>query len=79
MIPTFNDTAAEISAIASYAASLPGVDQLHLLPYHRLGQDKYKGLGRDYLMEGMEPPSGEKMQTLLEAAERSGLHCQIGG
>lgn len=79
VIPTFNDTAGEISAIASYAASLPGVEQLHLLPYHRLGQDKYKGLGRDYLMEGVEPPSSEKMQRLLEAAERSGLRCQIGG
>ncbi len=46
VIPTFNDTEEEIQEIAGYAASLPGVNKIHLLPYHRLGQDKYEGLGR---------------------------------
>ena len=50
VIPTFNDTVEEIRGIAEFADTLPGVEQLHLLPYHRLGQDKYVGLGRPYLM-----------------------------
>ncbi len=80
VIPGFNDRVDEIEAIASFAASLNGVKRLHLLPYHRLGQDKYDGLGRAYLMKEVLPPSNEQMQTLLEAAERvSGLQCQIGG
>ena len=59
---------------------IPGVEQLHLLPYHRLGQDKYVGLGRPYLMEGILPPTNEHMQTLKKAAESaSSLHVQIGG
>ena len=45
VIPFFNDTVEEIRGIAAFAASLPGVKELHLLPYHRLGQDKYEGLG----------------------------------
>ena len=79
VIPTFNDTEAEISAIGRFAASLPGVKKLHLLPYHRLGQDKYAGLGRNYLLPDLVPPTEEKMQTLLAAAQASGLACQIGG
>lgn len=79
VIPTFNDTEAEISAIARFAATLKGVHHLHLLPYHRLGQDKYASLGRPYGMEGIEPLSDMRMQTLLGAAERHGLICQIGG
>ena len=80
VIPTFNDTEEEIRAIARFANSLPGVRRLHLLPYHRLGQDKYKGLGREYLMEGEELILPEKMNRLLHAAEEaSGLLCQIGG
>ena len=50
-----------------FANTLPGVEQLHLLPYHRLGQDKYIGLGRPYLMEGILPPTNEHMQTLKES------------
>lgn len=80
VIPTFNDTAAEIGEIARYAAKLPGVKRLHLLPYHRLGQDKYEGLSREYLMKDIVPPSAEQMQMLLQTAVReSGLDCQIGG
>lgn len=79
VIPTFNNTPEEISAIARFAASLPGVEELHLLPYHRLGQDKYAGLGREYSLAGIEPMKQEYVERLLEAAEKSGLKCQIGG
>lgn len=80
VIPTFNDTVEEIQDIACFAATLPGVDKIHLLPYHRLGQDKYEGLGRDYLMDGIEPPSMEHMDTLKRAVHGvCKLDCQIGG
>ena len=80
VIPSFNDTVEEIRGIAEFADTLPGVEELHLLPYHRLGQDKYEGLGRKYLMDGMLPPEPEKMKTLKMAAESvSSLQVQIGG
>ncbi len=79
VIPGFNDKPAEIRAIARFAATLPGVSRLHLLPYHRLGQDKYAGLGRDYLMGDVLPPEPATMRYLLSVAEESGLFCRIGG
>ena len=80
VIPTFNDTEEEIAAIARFANSLPGVHRLHLLPYHRLGQDKYAGLGREYLMRDVPLLPEGKIERLLRAAEEaSGLACQIGG
>ena len=79
VVPGFNDTPEEIRAIAKIAASLPGVREHHLLPYHRLGSDKYKGLGRNYAMKTAEPPSRERMEYLLSVAEECGLRCQIGG
>ncbi len=75
----FNDTVAEISAIAAFAASLPGVRHLHLLPYHRMGEDKYTGLGREYGLSGIPPMDREHVLPLLEAAKKTGLICQIGG
>ena len=79
VIPGFNDTAEEIRAISHFARTLPGVKEHHLLPYHRLGQDKYAGLGRKYSLSDIEPPSREKMEYLLSIAETSGLKCKIGG
>lgn len=79
VVPTFNDTPGEIRAIAEYAKVLPGVEELHLLPYHRLGSDKYDGLDREYELKILEPPTNEKMQLLMEEARKSGLNVQIGG
>jgi pyruvate formate lyase activating enzyme len=79
VVPTFNDTANEIRAIAEYAKVLPGVEELHLLPYHRLGRDKYDGLNREYSLKEIEPLTNEQMQLLKEEALKSGLKVQIGG
>ncbi|MBQ8827516.1 MAG: glycyl-radical enzyme activating protein [Clostridia bacterium] len=79
VVPTFNATVDEIGDIARFAATLPNVKELHLLPYHRLGQDKYDGLGREYMLKGIEPLNNDDMQPLLAEAMKSGLKCQIGG
>jgi len=79
VIPTFNDTEEEIEAIARFVSGLPNVKELHLLPYHRLGQDKYKFLGRDYFLKDIEPIKDEKIEGLLNAAKRYPIEAQIGG
>ena len=78
-IPTFNETDGEILAIARFAASLPGVHELHLLPYHRLGYDKYVGLGREYAMGEIPSPSQARMETLRTLAASTGLNVTVGG
>ena len=80
-VPTFNATRGEIMDIARFADSLPNVTELHLLPYHRLGQDKYEGVGRHYSMADIIPPSNELMAELKEVAQAvcTKVHVQIGG
>ena len=78
-IPSFNDTEEEIGAIADFTKSLGGVKEIHLLPYHRLGYDKYEGLGREYGMGDVPSPSQEKMERLRTIAESRGLIAVIGG
>jgi pyruvate formate lyase activating enzyme len=55
------------------------VEEIHLLPYHRLGYDKYMGLGREYGMGDLTTPSAEKMERLRQVAEREGLRAILGG
>ena len=80
VIPTFNCSVKEIQDIAVFADQLQGVKKIHLLPYHRLGQDKYDGLGRTYELDALTPPSNERMLELKQAVQMvSHLDCQIGG
>lgn len=79
VVPTFNHLPEEIRAIAQFAKTLPGVKRMHLLPYHRLGQDKYTGLNRPYTLDGMKPPASQAMEELVHIVREEGLDCQIGG
>lgn len=79
VIPGFNDTIEEIGEIAKFTASLPNVNEIHLLPYHRMGKDKYDGLGRPYLMGDVPSPTSAKMQELLAVCKSYGLTTHLGG
>ncbi len=80
VIPGFNHTPEEIGEIAAFADSLPGVEDIYLLPYHRMGQDKYEGLGRVYELPHILPPEPEYMEMVKRKVETdTGLRCQIGG
>ncbi len=78
VIPKFNDTEHEIALIARFAVDT-GIKKMHLLPYHRLGTDKYAYLGRDYELKDLIPPSEQLMQRLAEVAQKQGLIVKIGG
>lgn len=79
VIPGFNDTPKELHDIAEFAASTLGVDEMHILPYHRLGYDKYIGLGRSYGMGDVPPPEKPKMEYLRNICASTGISCYIGG
>ena len=79
VIPGFNDTIKEITDIARFTKTLPGVNEIHLLPYHRFGEGKYAALGREYTMGDTSPPDDSAMKELKAAIVKTNLHCQIGG
>lgn len=79
VIPTFNNSLEEIAEIAKFTANLPKVKTLHLLPYHRLGQDKYEGLSREYELKELIPPDNGEMARLLCEAKKYFENSVIGG
>lgn len=48
VVPGFNDTQEELHRIIDFAASLQTCTELHLLPYHTLGTNKYNLLDMRY-------------------------------
>jgi pyruvate formate lyase activating enzyme len=59
LVPGWSDDAGEISEIASFAASLGNVERVDVLPFHQLGQFKWRELELDYALEGVAPPASE--------------------
>lgn len=70
VVPGFNDTPADIAAMAEFLATVPTVQSYELLPYHRFGEAKYAQLGRSYPMNGTLAPTLEQMAELGGIAAR---------
>lgn len=79
LIPGVNDSPESIAAIGEFAASLPNIIHLEILPYHLAGVEKYRRLEKDYALAGMVPPSQEKLDAVAEALRGYRLNIQVGG
>lgn len=78
LVPGFNDSLANISAACEFAREL-GIQRMDLLPYHRLGESKYRALGRDYEFLSVPKPQDTALQRLRELVLGYGIECEIGG
>ncbi len=77
LIPGFNNTIQEVSAIASHVASLDGVREMHLLPFHRLGLSKYAKLEREYSGETWIPPEMSSVRALAGKVQTRRLPVKV--
>ncbi len=79
LVPGFNDSPADIAATARFVASLPGVCQVNLLPYHPLGLHKSERLGTLSNLGAPVRPSAEALEESAEPFRSLGLNVKIGG
>lgn len=78
-IPGYNDDEKNIAATGAFAASLGNDVDVHLLPYHKLGESKNENLGHPFSL-GIEPPDNAHMEALAGIVRGQGVaHVQIGG
>jgi pyruvate formate lyase activating enzyme len=56
IIPGENDNSENLLSIAKLANQL-NLKRWDILPYHRFGEEKYKELGRTYLLSGLQEPT----------------------
>jgi pyruvate formate lyase activating enzyme len=79
LIAGVNDRREQLEAAADFIRSLPGVSRLDLLPYHRLGEPKYRRLEKAYALEGEPSLSSEQAARAADILSAKGLEVTIGG
>lgn len=78
VISGYTDGEQNIRDIMEFVSILGSVTTVDLLPFHRLGEPKYKKLDRNYEFEGAQPPTDECMQKLKRLVESFGLQARVG-
>jgi pyruvate formate lyase activating enzyme len=70
LIPGINDATEELSQIGEFCSKLKYLEYVQLLPYHRLGVDTYRKLGRPYPLAHVKAPGDEYMVRCREIIRR---------
>lgn len=83
LLPGLNDSDEQLGNLSRFAASVPAVRRVHLLPYHRLGSQKLASLGcAEPDSAGGRParePTADDLQRAAEFFRTAGLPVYTGG
>ncbi|ATW26173.1 glycyl-radical enzyme activating protein [Candidatus Formimonas warabiya] len=76
LIPGYNDDEKNITAIGRFM-KLWGLDSIDILPYHRLGVNKYHALGEEYMLENLPSLQKDNIKSKVKILESFGLKVNV--
>ena len=79
LVPGMTDDAANIDAIVHVAEGLQSLAGVDLLPFHRIGGEKYRRLGAKDALSTIAPLSKGRLTDIQTRFERAGLRVTLGG
>ena len=78
LIPGVNDSPINIEATAAFLKNLGGKAlSLELMPFHRMGSDKYKALNIEYFMDDLAIMDNKGLEAVKKAYIDRGINCTI--
>lgn len=78
VVPGVNDDAENVRRTAAYLGTLQGISEIRLLPYHRLGRGKSKGIDRETAGLEFAPPSEPAIERIKADLESFGFRVSRG-
>ena len=63
LVPGHTDDDAALERLSDFISTLNTVEHIEVLPYHTMGEVKYKKLGYRYPLEGVQPPTKERVEN----------------
>ncbi len=63
LVPGGSDQDEYLYRLRGFLDTLDNVERIEVLPYHTLGVYKWKELGMEYPLEGIEPPGKERVEN----------------
>jgi pyruvate formate lyase activating enzyme len=79
IIPGITDSEKNLSGMIQFINGISTIQEVNLLPYHKIGSHKYQRLGIIFRMDGVEKPTNGKMDIIKKKFEESGYRVTIGG
>jgi pyruvate formate lyase activating enzyme len=79
VIPDFNHTLSDIQQMVDVVSGIGGIEEIHFLPYHTFGVEKYRMLGMDYDYTSHSQVRTDELDLYVQYAQSRGFKSKIGG
>ncbi|WP_423189340.1 pyruvate formate-lyase-activating protein [Alkalibacterium sp. f15] len=76
LVPGRSDYDEHLERLSDFIEQLDNVIKVEVLPYHQLGVYKYKELGIPYKLEGVQPPTAERVENANRILKTSKYQTQ---
>lgn len=73
LVPGLTDDSEDIAQIAKFAAGLGNVERVDVLPFHQLGEFKWKALKLNYTLGDVQPPTVHAVERVVGQFRAEGL------
>jgi len=74
LVPGYTDAVQDVEKLAEFVASLQGVERVEVLPFHKMGEEKWAKLDFDYRLKNVSPPDAALVQRVIAQFIRHGLN-----
>ena len=64
LVPGLTDAEDNVRGLAAFARSLPNVERIEVLPFHKMGEAKWRALGRPYQLFETPEPTAEQVERV---------------
>ena len=66
LVPGLTDRDEDLIELGKFVKTLKNVDKFEILPYHTMGEFKWRELGIPYSLEGVKPPTADCVKNAKE-------------
>ena len=66
LVPGVTDSEDDLRRLGDFISTLSNVERVDVLPYHSMGEEKWRMLGLEYSLGGVRPPSEEDLARARE-------------
>lgn len=75
LVPGLTDGPENVEGVAAFAASLGNVSRVDVLPFHRLGAEKWRALGLEFTLADTPVPTADRTAAARAVFAAHGLHA----
>lgn len=79
VIPGFNHSLPEIQQMVDKLSTIHGIEEIHFLPYHSFGVEKYRMLGMEYAFGTQKQVGEQELELYVQYAQSRDFRTKIGG